>query len=78
MKTLLLLLSLACICGCKEAAQQSHQTSSNDIKVELLFIHEGVKVYRFNDGRTVYYTDARGKTAWEETHSNHHSVDTAQ
>ncbi len=44
-------------------------TNNPGIKVELLFEKDGIKVYRFYDGyRLVYYTDARGNTAWEEQH----------
>lgn len=33
------------------------------LSVRLLFEYEGVRVYRFmDDGRYVYYTDARGET----------------
>lgn len=84
------LLAVLCIAwlgvaGCQKTEQAKEQTSNGEIKVELLFEHEGVKVYRFYDDRTVYYTDARGKTAWDETHSTgksswreHHGVDTAR
>jgi hypothetical protein len=61
--TILTLLTLSLI-GCKNESVSNSSTSNTNIKVELLFEHDGVKVYRFRDGRTVYYTDARGKTKW--------------
>lgn len=43
------------------------ETNVNDFKVHLLFENDGIKMYRFKDGiRTVYYSDARGVTSWEE------------
>jgi len=50
---------------------QTYEASSNPgIDVQLVLEHEGVKVYRFWDGvRTIYYTDARGRTSWKEVHS---------
>jgi len=66
---LLLALCLAALTGCKVKEQSETQTSNSEVKVQLLFTHDGVKVYRFNAGdRWVYYTDARGKTAWDEQH----------
>lgn len=73
------------IAACKNKEQEIQSTSNNAMKVELLFEHDGVKVYRFYDGRTIYYTDARGKTSWSETKSNgknsrieYHEVNTEQ
>lgn len=43
------------------------ETDNSDVNVDLLFEHEGVKVYRFVDnGRYVYYSDARGSVEWTE------------
>lgn len=43
------------------------ETEVNHIKVQLLFENDGIKMYRFTDGsRTIYYSDARGLTSWEE------------
>jgi len=55
--------------GCTKDLVSSSSTNNPGVTVSLLFEHDGVKVYRFYDnGYYVYYTDARGKTAWE--HSN--------
>jgi hypothetical protein len=51
--------------ACEKAPVSSSKTDNPEITVELLFENDGVKVYRFHDqGRAIYYTDARGKTAW--------------
>jgi len=43
------------------------KTDNSKISVELVLTHDGIKIYRFWDGwKYVYYTDARGKTQWEE------------
>lgn len=42
---------------------------NNKFNLVLLFEHEGIKVYRFeDDNRYKYYTDSRGKVVWNETH----------
>lgn len=53
--------------GCQKSGERKEKTSNEQFKVTLLFEHDGVKVYRFYDGRDVYYTDARGQTAWTES-----------
>lgn len=51
-------------------AQAAESSSNPGIVVELVLEHEGIKIYRFWDGlRTIYYTDARGRTSWQEVHS---------
>ncbi len=55
MKKILTLLILFLLISChKESIETSHK---GDFKVELLFEHDGCKVYRFFDARYVYYTD---------------------
>jgi len=44
----------------KKAPEQS--THQGEFKVEKLFTYEGCTVYRFNDDRTVYYTNCSGST----------------
>ena len=52
-------------------AERTDTTSNPEFKVSRIFTHDGVTVYRFSDGgQTVYYTDARGVTSWQET--KHH------
>lgn len=51
---LLLAVSVGCIKAKKELS--SSNTNNSEFSVELLFEHEGCKVYRFIDGRPHYYT----------------------
>lgn len=47
--------------ACNREAQQVIQSSNSEIRLELLFVHDGCKVYRFVDGgRNVYWSDCRG------------------
>ncbi len=55
---------------CVRRPQQVLSTSNRNYTLDLLFEHEGCKMYRFKDGdRYVYWTDCRGKveTAYRET-----------
>lgn len=56
--------------SCVRAPQQVLTTSNQNYTLDLLFEHEGCKVYRFKDGeRYVYWTDCRGKveTAYQDS-----------
>jgi len=78
MKKLLLAATLIAamgITGCYNDPQ-STKIEGNGIKVEFLFEHNGVKMYRFLDGGNVHYftnkgetitTQSEGKTTYEET-----------
>lgn len=46
--------------GCHAEPISNSQTNNPKIKVELLFEHEGCKVYRFEDGYYRYFSDCRG------------------
>jgi hypothetical protein len=54
---------------------QSSTTVGNDIKIEFLFEHDGIRMYRFNDGHFHYFTSqgttltsqSAGKSHYEET-----------
>lgn len=51
--------------GCENPAERVVESTNSHFKVELLFEHDGVKVYRFFDnGRFIYYTNARGQTSY--------------
>lgn len=69
MKYLLIVLAMFVI-GCQGDAQETRATTNSEFHVQLLFEHDGCKVYRFYDGRFIYYTDCRGKTEWSTTHTN--------
>lgn len=74
------------LAGCEKSAQSVERSSNNEIDVDLLFEKDGIRVYRFTDnGRFIYYTDARGRTEWTTSHSNgkstttrKHSVETVE
>jgi hypothetical protein len=58
------------VLACSKAAQEQAQTGNPSFKVDLLFEHEGCKVFRFEDaGRNRYFTNCQGGTAWSETHT---------
>jgi opacity protein-like surface antigen len=76
MKKLLLAAAiLAALTGCYKDPQ-STKIEGNGVKVDLLFDHNGIKMYRFVDGGYVHYftdrgetstTQQSGKTYYEET-----------
>jgi hypothetical protein len=69
MKYLIIAALSLTLLSCSKEAQSTDKTTNREFDVELLFEHEGVKVYRFTDaGRNIYYTDASGSTQW--TRSN--------
>jgi Domain of unknown function (DUF4884) len=59
------------LAGCGNNAISVQPTNNSNVKLELLFEHDGCKVYRFLDGNPVYYADCRGagstttSTKWE-------------
>ncbi len=64
-KIALSILAIFLLASCYEKPKSTLVTDNSKIQVELLFEHDGVKVYRFFDsGRPIYYTDARGATNW--------------
>ena len=76
MKNIILFVSVIFILvSCKENKGINVQTSdsSNEIKVEKLFVVDGITVYSFYDGgRTVYFTNKIG-----EVKSRHDEYDPA-
>lgn len=58
--------------GCEQQAARSTPTSNPNFKVDFLFEHDGCRVFRFFDGRTVYFVNCapgagrRGQAIWEE------------
>lgn len=66
-KILLSIFAVALLSGCKGNGERVQPTQSADnYRVELLFEVDGVKVYRFYDGRTVYFTNANGKCRYTD------------
>jgi hypothetical protein len=60
--------ALLILTSCKKAAQETHHNGG--FEIEFLFEHDGCKVYRFLDGRMVYFSDCRGKMDHTTTHHN--------
>lgn len=56
-KILLLLPIALLLMSCGERPLTTTQSNNPGLPVSLLFEYEGCKVYRFYDGRTVYYTN---------------------
>jgi hypothetical protein len=84
---ILLIFVMLYLTSCGGAIQRPIEVNitSNKFQVELLFEHDGCKVYRFNDfGKSVYYTNCQGSTTWQTTrhvgkaiHTEQHSVPTS-
>lgn len=68
----IMFLSLLMFIGCMKQAEKV-ETKGN-YKVELLFENDGCKVYRFYDGRYVYYTDCSGKISYEQRSKNRTTI----
>lgn len=70
MKKLLLILAVAAIAGCDSRMPVSTSQSTDNPQYEIseLFTHNGITVYRFDDGREVYFT-SRGDTSYNYTQS---------
>lgn len=75
MKTLIIpaLVSSLLLSSCYHEPQSTVVTD-NEIKIEFLFEHEGIRMYRFNDGHYHYFTSQgttitsqpNGKSSYEE------------
>jgi hypothetical protein len=65
-KILLAATMIAVFTGCYKDPQ-STKTEGNGVKVELLFVHDGIKVYRFFDGGHAHYFTNRGETITTQT-----------
>ncbi len=66
MKKLLLFASVLWLASCQGEAESV--SKKVDYQVEFLFEQDGCKVYRFFDGRTVYFSDCSGKTSYQTKH----------
>ena len=56
-------ISAVILAGCYAPPQAINASSNSQVPVELLFEHDGIKVYRFYDaGHAIYFTDTRGQT----------------
>ena len=67
MRSIVFAVCLITLAGCAAEAVQISATENRDIATELLFTHDGCRIYRFHDGAMpVYSADCRGpaSTAW--------------
>jgi hypothetical protein len=64
-KLLLAAATIAALTGCYKDAQ-STKIEGNGVKVDLLFEHNGIKMYRFLDGGHYHYFTDRGETMSEQ------------
>lgn len=56
------------ICGCAKQPKETRQTDNPEVPVELLFEHDGYKIYRFyDDGRYHYYVTPIGSTITDQS-----------
>ena len=60
-KGLLSILMIGLLTGCYKDPQAT-KVEGNGVKVELLFEHDSIKVYRFFDGGHAHYFTDRGET----------------
>ena len=62
-----ILLSLALLStACMKQPHSTSQTNNPEFQVQLLFEHDGCKVYRFVDYHYSYFTNCKGSTEWTE------------
>lgn len=59
-------LLLLASCVKKNTSLQTSNTDNPQIQVELLFTHDGCKVYRFYNIDYRYFTNCTGSTTWTE------------
>lgn len=68
MKKLLALVVLAvALTSCESGALKKEQTNNNEFEIELLFEHDGIKMYRFWDDRRSHYFTNKGETISSQT-----------
>lgn len=58
----------------EQIRKQEYEQRLKDYDVKFLFECDGVKVYRFYDGRYVYFTNANGMTYYQYTTKYTHRV----
>lgn len=62
-------LLLLTICSCSTPGKETMSTNNPNFNVELLFEHDGCKVYRFSDaGRSRYFSNCQGSISWTDKH----------
>ena len=61
--------------GCYKDAQ-STKIEGNGVEVDLLFEHNGIKMYRFLDGGRYHYFTDRGETSTTQTEGKNYYEET--
>lgn len=65
--------------GCVKAPNKIDTTNNPEFTVDLLFEHEGCKVYRFQDDGSKYFTNCKGSVQWSNLSGKvikHHEINT--
>jgi hypothetical protein len=58
--TLAIAVALPTVAGCFAEPLQQTQSNNPEVQVDLLFTHDGCKVYRFKDGGFHYFVKCDG------------------
>lgn len=70
MRTILLVTAVIALAACEAPSVSKSPTNNAAVPVELLFEHEGCRVYRFQDaGRNHYFTNCTGSAVSTRTRS---------
>lgn len=66
MKPWLFIIPLVALVGCGKEPTKILSTDNDEFKVAQLFTIGDCTVYRFNDGRSIYFSDCRGSVSSQE------------
>ena len=69
-KILVTVIAAMTLMGCYNDPQ-STKIEGNGIKVEFMFEHDSIKVYRFHDGGHYHYFTNRGETMGGQSHGKY-------
>ncbi len=59
MKRIVIIIVIIVLCSCKKDAERIDK--HGEFNVEFLFEKDGCKMYRFYDGRTIYWANCEGR-----------------
>ena len=74
-KLIISALTIGLLGGCNHDPQSTKYVG-NGIKVEFLFEHNGIKMYRFIDGGRVHYFTDRGETTTSQSEGKNNYEET--
>lgn len=72
MKYLSIIFAAMLLVSCGNEPISTSSTNNNEFEVELLFEHDGCKIYRFYDSRYRYFTTCKGEVSWSEKSGKSH------